>query len=79
MTHPTPRHPSTAAKPEKPVGTPSSGTPMVGPQADEIAENSKQQDPAGIGSAKEAAQDQPKGIPNSDRHGMNTAVAKHHD
>jgi len=33
-------------------------------------------DPDGVAPAKQAAKDEPKGLPNSDRHRMETAVAK---
>lgn len=84
MTHSTP---SEIAKREKkideaekdsfPASDPPSNTPMVGPGTTEIAEKSKERDPAGIAPAEKAAQDEPKGQPNSDRHRMETNVKKH--
>jgi hypothetical protein len=51
------------------------GTPMTStPKADRRQPAEK--DPDGVAPAKEAAKDEPKGLPNSDRHQMETAVAK---
>ncbi len=41
----------------------------------EVAKHPKM-DTDGVAPAKEAAKDEPKGLPNSDRHKMETAVAK---
>ncbi len=48
----------------------------VAPTPKAVKEQGRRPDPDGVEPAKKAAADEPKGLPNSDRHKMETAVAK---
>ncbi len=47
----------------------------VAPTPDVAKEEGRKADPDGVAPASKAAKDEPKGLPNSDRHQMETAVA----
>jgi len=63
-------------KPDTHGAAPAEQAKPVAPTPEVAKEDGRKADPDGVAPAGKAARDEPKGLPNSDRHEMETAVAK---